>query len=215
MWRQIAHERVEERLDKIFVLAAFRSGFRAPQDDLLSAYSAQASRFKNSTSRIVARDLEEAVLKVEDNHVQSAFQVYCDETPQREVTDTTLLWLIYNLGLIPFIETRILRDSCFKLDNAQPSLGLNLLRPDGERFFSYRSEKFGSEFPDVIRIVDRLKSDWSDKIAGRALQIGEGATLRLERDLQQAKPTVRGKSQRSRRPRWFSSRIHRSQNCNL
>jgi len=87
MWQQIAHERVKERLDTIFAVAAFRSGFQPREDDLSAAYSAQVSRFRNITSRIVARELEEAVFRLEDDRVQSAFEIYCDETPQRKVID--------------------------------------------------------------------------------------------------------------------------------
>ena len=50
------------------------------------------------------------------------------------------------------------------------------MHPDGERFFSYRSEKLRSEFPVVIRIVERLKADWGDKTASRARQITEAAS---------------------------------------
>lgn len=171
MWRLIAHERVKERLDRLFSVAAFLSGWRASEDEAYRTYASEASKLQNSTSRIPSRELEEAVFRLEDAYVQKALEIYRDETPRREITDVILLWHVYNLGLVPFIETRILRDTCFRLDKAQPSLGLNTLRPDGERFFSYRSERLKQEFPIVIRIVDRLKAEYADKIAALARQM--------------------------------------------
>jgi hypothetical protein len=104
------------------------------------------------------------------------------------------MWLVYNMGLVPFIETRLLRDICLKLDHAQPSLGLNLLRSDGERFFSYRSDGLKRDFPIVIRIVDRLKTECSDKIALRARQLTEILPNNIqqpanEKDLPTSQPT--------------------------
>ncbi len=62
-------------------------------------------------------------------------------------------------------------DTCFKLDKAQPSLGLNLLRPDGERFFAYQSQALKRDFPAVIRIVDRVKEHWREKIHALAQEL--------------------------------------------
>jgi hypothetical protein len=183
-WNQIAHERVKERLDRIVTMAAFRSGRRLPQDSAYEAYSEQASRSKHTTSCIPSRELEDAVFCLEDQYVQEALEIYCDETPEREITDSALLWLVYTQGLTQFIETRILHDVCFKLDQAQPSLGIDILRADGERFFSYRSERLKRDFPVVIRIVDRLKIEWQKKIAARSAQLVEGALPKNEESTQ-------------------------------
>jgi hypothetical protein len=190
MWGQIAHERVKERLDRLFAVGAFRIGFGADQDEAYKTYSEQASKLQNSTSRIAPRELEEAVFSLEDNYVQRALEIYCDETPERQITDLTLLWVVYNMGLIPFVETRILRDTCFKLDHAQPSLGLNILRPDGERFFSYGSDRLKREFPIVIRIVDRLKTQCSEKIAARVRQITDVASDKVQQSAREADEVV-------------------------
>ena len=179
MWNQIAHERVKERLDRLLTVAAFRTG-RSSQDDAHKAYSEQASKLKSSTSRIVSRELEESLYSLEDTYVQEAFETYCDETPEREITDTALLWMVYQLGLCPFIDTKVLRDICFKLDQAQPSLGLNISRPDAERFFSYQSERLKAEFPVVIRIVDRLKTAWGKKISARTAELAQAVSTKSD-----------------------------------
>src|SRR5215467_6431399 len=90
MWNQIAHERVKERLDRLLAVASFRTGWRSFQDDAHKAYSEQASKLKSSTSRIVPRELEESVYCLEDTYVQQAFEIYCDETPERKITDSAL-----------------------------------------------------------------------------------------------------------------------------
>jgi hypothetical protein len=163
----------------MFAVAAFRGGFRPAKDEVDQAYSEQASKAKHNTSRIVSRELEEAVFRLEDNYVQKAFEIYCDETPERDITDPTLLWMVYTAGLCRFIEDRILRDICFKLDQAQPSLELNILRPDRERLFSYQSEKLKREFPIVFRLVERLKAEWGRKIAARVAQLTQAVSTQV------------------------------------
>jgi hypothetical protein len=116
--------------------------------------------------------LEDAVFSLEDRYVRKAFDIYGDESPERQITDVPLLWVVYNLGLIPFIEGQVFRDTCLKLDKAMPSLGLDTLRPDGERFFCYQSHRLKTDFPAVIRIVDRRKAQWSDKIFALTQQFG-------------------------------------------
>ena len=174
IWDQIAHERIKEQLGRVSFRTSLDGLFPSPRGDAHRAYSEQASKLRNSTSKIPSRELEEAVFRLEDISIQAAFDIYQGEIPQKEIMNTTLLWLVYNLGLVPFIETKILWNTCFKLDEGQPSLGLNLLRADPERFFSYNSQKLRKEFPVVIRIVDRLKAQWRDKIAARVREMTAG-----------------------------------------
>jgi len=173
VWERFPHERVQERLKGVFVRLTsplFRVS-RGTSGDLYEKYSEQAKRSRNSTSKVVSRELEDALRAMEDNVVEMALDIYEDEAPEKQIKSSDLLWAIYNFGLVPFIETEVLIDICHRLDRAQPSLGLNLFRPDGHRFFTYKSEGLRKQFPVVTRIVDELKSQWYDKIRQRSEKI--------------------------------------------
>jgi hypothetical protein len=64
------------------------------------------------------------------------------------------------------------------------------LRPEGERFFSYGSDRLKREFPIVIRIVDRLKNQCSEKIAARVRQITDGASNKVQQSAREADEVV-------------------------
>jgi hypothetical protein len=167
LWDLIAHDRVKDRLEKIFFHLSFGRVFGVGRGDTHREYSAVASRVQHSSSKLASRELEEAVFRLENAAIQKAFEIYEDETLQRRITNVQLLWLVYNLGLVPYIETEVLRDICFRLDKAQPSLGFNLYRVHAEQFFVYRSVELRKEFPVVIRIIDALKAQWRDKLNDR------------------------------------------------
>src|SRR5690242_11449624 len=177
-WDRIAHERVQERLKSIFRLISLSFGTSGGSSgDLYERYSEQAKRSRNSTSHIVSRELEDALHAIEDNAIQKAFDIYADESPEEVITSFDWLWATYNFGIIPFITNEVLRDVCFRLANAQPSLGLDLSRLDAERFFSYNSPELRKQFPVVIRIVDELNRDWYDKVLNRANEINSSAPV--------------------------------------
>src|SRR5437667_7070883 len=127
LWDLIAHERVKERSQGVFGLGLYLSS--GARDDAYRAYSALASRLRNSNGKMPSRELEEAVFTLEDRCTQAAFEIFEDEAPERPIRNINLLWLIYSLGLVPFIQTKILHDTCFRLEKAQPSLGIDMLRP--------------------------------------------------------------------------------------
>jgi len=170
-WERIAHERVQERLKAVFLHLPFLRVSRGISDDPYEKYSEQARRSRNSTSKVISRELENALRALENHVIQEALEIYEDEAPEKPIKTGDLLWAVYNFGLVPFIETEILRDVCSKLAKAQPSLGLDMWRPDAERFLSYKSAGLRKQFPVVIRIVDELKSQWRDNVHQRANQI--------------------------------------------
>ena len=163
-WKQIAHERVQERLDGLFFRISLYGISLGASGDAYREYSEQEKRSRNSTSKVASRELENAVLALENTVVQKAFEVYKDEAPERPIQSRDLLWAIYNFGLVPFIETKVLNDICYRLDLAQPSLNLNLSRSGADHFFTYNSPRLRKDFPVVIRIVDGLKRHWYDEI---------------------------------------------------
>ncbi len=173
MWNQIAHERVKERLNMVCSRMELHFVFDRTRGQAYREYREVESRVKNSASKVPSRELEDAIFKLEDEFVQDSLTIYEEETPQRKITHAGLLWFIYSQGLVPFIEKEILRDVCFRLDRAQPSLNLDMFRHNAVAFFSYSSPTMRKEYPVVIRIVERLKDDWRAKTSKRAQEISE------------------------------------------
>lgn len=167
-WSRIAHERVQERLEGIFLrlTVPFLGVSRGTSGDLYEKFSEQAKRSRYS--KVVSRELEDALLALESNIVKKALGIYEDEGPERPIKSNDLLWAIYNFGLVPFIQTEVLRDVSFKLANAQPALGIDVFRLDAERFFTYNSAGLRKQLPVVIRVVDELKRRWYDEIRERS-----------------------------------------------
>jgi hypothetical protein len=171
-WKRIAHERVQARLDGMFTSMIFRFVVsRDTRGDLYEKYREQARRSQNSTSKVVSRELEDALRALENDIVEEGFYIFEDESPEKPIKSSDLLWAIYNFGLVPFIEGKILRDVCLKLANAQPSLGFDVYRPDAERFFSYNSAGLRQQFPAVIRIVDAVKDQCYNQTLQRSEKI--------------------------------------------
>lgn len=164
LWDQIAHERVKERLPRVFYHLSLGRKYLDGHPDAYDVHRELASRLRSSADKTPSRELEAAVFNLEDTYIERAFKIYEDETPQKQITNVQLLWAVYSLGLVPFIHHQILKDTCFRLDQAQPSLGLNFSRPDGDRFFVYNSQKLRNGFPVVFRIVDGLKARWRERI---------------------------------------------------
>jgi hypothetical protein len=91
-WKQIAHERVQERLDGLFFRVSLYGISRGASRDVYREYSEQEKRSRNSSSKVTSRELEDAVFALENNVVQRAFEIYEDEAPEKPIQSRDLLW---------------------------------------------------------------------------------------------------------------------------